>query len=73
MIPKIKNILYATDLSKNSAYAFRYAINSAEHHGANIHILHVWESRFVPLFPGGHPGFEGSVSFSEIEQDFSME
>ena len=44
MIPKINNILYATDLSKNSAYAFRYAVNSAEHHKAKIHILHVLES-----------------------------
>ena len=43
MIPKIKNILYATDLSENSAYAFRYAINSAEKHDAQIHILHVLE------------------------------
>ena len=43
MIPKIKKILYATDLSKNSAYAFRYAINSAEKHDAKIHILHVLE------------------------------
>ena len=32
MIPKIKKILYATDLSPNSAYAFRYAINSAINH-----------------------------------------
>ena len=43
MIPKINHILYATDLSKNSAYAFRYAIHSAEKHNAQIHILHVYE------------------------------
>jgi len=43
MIPKIENILYATDLTENSAYAFRYAINSAEKHDARIHILHVLE------------------------------
>jgi nucleotide-binding universal stress UspA family protein len=72
MIPKIKKILYATDLSKNSAYAFGYAVNSAEHHDAEIHILHVWESRLVPLFPGGHPGFEGSVAFPEIERDLEQ-
>jgi len=41
MIPKINHILYATDLSENSAYTFRYAINSAEKHDAKIHILHV--------------------------------
>lgn len=44
MIPRIKNILYATDLSKNSAYAFRYAVNSAQKHDATIHILHVIET-----------------------------
>jgi nucleotide-binding universal stress UspA family protein len=44
MIPKIKNILYATDLSQNSAYAFRYAVNSAQKHDARIHILHVIET-----------------------------
>jgi nucleotide-binding universal stress UspA family protein len=43
MIPKIKKILYATDLSENSAYAFRYAVSSAQQHGAKIHILHVME------------------------------
>jgi nucleotide-binding universal stress UspA family protein len=44
MIPRIKTILYATDLSKNSAYAFRYAVNSARKHDAKIHILHVIEA-----------------------------
>ncbi len=44
MIPSIKNILYATDLSKNSAYAFRYAVNSAQKHNAKVHILHVMET-----------------------------
>ena len=43
MIPKIKKILYATDLSKNSAYVFRYAINSARQHNADLAILHVME------------------------------
>jgi nucleotide-binding universal stress UspA family protein len=43
MIPKIKKILYTTDLSPNSDYAFRYAINSAKNHDANIIILHVLE------------------------------
>ena len=54
MIRRIKNILYATDLSKNSAYAFRYAVNSAQKHDAQIHILHVIET--VP------PSTEGLLS-----------
>lgn len=43
MIPKIEKILYATDLSPNSSYVFRYAINSAIKHDAGIVILHVFE------------------------------
>jgi len=43
MIPQIKRILYTTDLSDNSAYVFRYAINSAKKHDAGIIILHVLE------------------------------
>ena len=44
MIPEIKNILYATDLSKNSAYAFFYAVDMAKRHDARIVILHSIES-----------------------------
>ena len=29
MIPQIKKILYASDLSKNAAYAFFYAVDMA--------------------------------------------
>jgi nucleotide-binding universal stress UspA family protein len=43
MVPKIQKILYATDLSENSAYAFRYAIDSAKKHDASIVVLHVLE------------------------------
>jgi nucleotide-binding universal stress UspA family protein len=43
MIPEIKKILYATDLSKNSSYAFYYAINIARKFGAKIIILHAIE------------------------------
>jgi nucleotide-binding universal stress UspA family protein len=40
MIPEIKNILYATDLSKNAAYAFFYAVDMARKHDAKIVVLH---------------------------------
>lgn len=43
MIPKIKKILYATDLSENSSYAFIYAVDIAKKHGAKIIILHAIE------------------------------
>jgi nucleotide-binding universal stress UspA family protein len=43
MIPQIKKILYATDLSKNSAYAFYYAVDMAKKHDAEVIILHAIE------------------------------
>jgi nucleotide-binding universal stress UspA family protein len=43
MIPEIKKILYATDLSKNSVYAFRYTLKMAEKVNSEIVILHVIE------------------------------
>jgi len=41
MLPSIKNILYATDLSKNSAFAFRYAMTLANALDAKITILYI--------------------------------
>ena len=40
MVPQIKKILYATDLSKNSSYAFFYAADMAKRYNAKIVILH---------------------------------
>ena len=48
-MPEIKKVLYATDLSPNSDYAFRYAINSAKKHAADVIILYVVEER-APFF-----------------------
>jgi nucleotide-binding universal stress UspA family protein len=48
MIPQIKKILYATDLSKNSSYAFIYAIDMAKRHDAKIVIFHAIEP--VPAY-----------------------
>ena len=51
MIPQIKKILYATDLSQNSAYAFYYAVDLAQERGAKIIILNVIE----PVSPAVTP------------------
>ena len=48
MVPEIRRILYATDLSKNSLYAFGYAVQLARQCGARITVLHVVE----PVAPG---------------------
>jgi len=43
MIPEIKKILYATDLSENARHAFGYAVSLANRHDAKITVLHVVE------------------------------
>ncbi len=43
MIPLIKKILFATDLSPNSFHAFRYAVDLARSYGAKIIVLHAVE------------------------------
>ena len=64
MIPKIGKILYATDLSENSAYAFYFAIDFAQKHNANIIILHVVE----PISPDVMPYIERGTKV-KMEKD----
>ena len=68
MTPKIRKILYATDLSENSAYAFYFAIDYAQKHNANIVILHVVE----PISPHARPYIERE-RIVKIEKDDVME
>jgi nucleotide-binding universal stress UspA family protein len=69
MVPKIKKILYATDLSKNSSYAFLFATDMARRHDATIVILHAVES--FPTYADAYPGM--MVAFKEENQDKIME
>jgi nucleotide-binding universal stress UspA family protein len=43
MIPEIRKILFATDLSENARYAFGYAASLANRYGAGLTVLHVLE------------------------------
>jgi nucleotide-binding universal stress UspA family protein len=43
ILPDIKKILYATDLSENSRHAFAYAARIANCHGAGVTVLYVIE------------------------------
>jgi nucleotide-binding universal stress UspA family protein len=43
MIPQIKKILYATDLSENARHAFHYAAEFSNRFGAEITVFHVIE------------------------------
>ncbi len=54
MIPEIKKVLYATDLSKNSSYAFLYATDVARRHNAKIVILHAIEP--IPVYAEAEAG-----------------
>jgi nucleotide-binding universal stress UspA family protein len=50
MLPQIKNILYATDLSENARYAYNYAASMGQQYGARITILHVIEKLSAETF-----------------------
>lgn len=43
MLPDIKRILCVTDFSKNSAYAYMYALSLADRHNAVVTVLHIIE------------------------------
>jgi nucleotide-binding universal stress UspA family protein len=80
MIPQIKTILFATDLSKNSAYAFYYAVHMAKRDEAKIIILHAVEP--LPRMLVSFEDFEHKVAkdrwedtvkkFKEQIQDISV-
>ncbi len=66
MIPKIKKILYATDLSKNSSYAFLYAIDLAKKYDAKIIIQHVVEP--VPTYAEVYVGLTEEIKKKQHEE-----
>jgi nucleotide-binding universal stress UspA family protein len=66
MIPQISKILFATDLSKNSAYAFYYAIHMANRDKAKIVILHAVEP--LPRMLVSFGDFEHQVAKDRWEE-----
>lgn len=67
MIPQIKKILYATDLSKNSSYAFLYAIDMAKRYDAKIIILHAIEP--IPPYAEFYTGITDKTKQQEENID----
>jgi len=68
MIPQIKKILYATDLSKNSVYAFFYAVDMAKRYDATIVILHTVEP--IPhVYSEGGTGILRRIETQQRETD----
>lgn len=66
MIPKIKKILYATDLSKNSSYAFLHAIEIAKRHDAKIIILHAVEP--IPAYAEVYAAMTDEFKKKQLEE-----
>ena len=74
MIPQIKKILYATDLSKNSSYAFLYAIDMAKKHDAKIVILHAIQPIPPSIYYEAGLGIEVALRRTkEKEQEMDIE
>ena len=74
MIPQIKKLLYATDLSKNSSYAFLYAIDMAKRQDARIVIFHAIEPVRPYLVPeGGFKIYELLERTKEEERETDTE
>ncbi len=67
MIPRVKKILFATDLSSSAYHAFLYAFSLAEEYKAKITILHVIEP--LPQFAVVFKDFEETVRHNRQERD----
>ena len=68
MLPRIKNILYATDLSENARYAYNYAASLAQQYGAGITILHVVETLTAETFLQIH-GYVGEEKWKKLQEE----
>jgi nucleotide-binding universal stress UspA family protein len=72
MIPHIKKILFTTDLSKQTRYAFDYAISLASRYGASLTILYVMED-LSPAQSANLQGFIGDERWEDLRQSHEQE
>lgn len=73
MVPDIKKILYATDISQNSSsLIFSYAVDMAQKHNASIVIVHVVESVHQVSYAGATVAAMMKTAKKE-EQEASLE
>ena len=63
MMPKIRKILFATDLSKNSEYSFSFALDLANRRKAELIVLHTIEP--LPAIAMFHGTLEGEKQYYE--------
>ena len=66
MTLEIKKILYATDLSKNSSFAFLYATDMARRHNAKIVMLHAIEP--IPAYAAAYTGITDELKRKQQEE-----
>jgi nucleotide-binding universal stress UspA family protein len=66
MTLKIKKILYATDLSQNSSFAFWYATDMARRHDAKIVMLHAIEP--IPAYAAAYTGITDELKRKQQEE-----
>ena len=71
IIPDIKKILYATDLSENARYCFGYAVSLAHQYNASITILHVLEVRSGYMYDLS--SYLGAEKWEEIRKSHDEE
>ena len=72
IIPKVKVMPYAFDLSKNSAYAFRHAMDMARRYGAEINVGRCYANtvgRRSLRHKACHGIFERSLPQVQVETD----
>lgn len=72
MLPQIKNILYATDLSENARYAYNYAASLAQQYEARITILHVIEKPTAETFLQIQ-GYVGEDRWTQLQDEKQSE
>ena len=72
MLPQIKNILYATDLSENARYAYNYAASLGQQYSARITILHVIEKLTAETFLQIH-GYVGVEKWKKLLEEIQAD
>jgi nucleotide-binding universal stress UspA family protein len=68
MVPEIKKILYATDLSENARYAFSYAASLADRYDAQVTVLHVLED-ISTTFNMHISGYLGDAEWTQLQAE----
>ena len=63
MLPNYKNILYATDLTPNSEYAFKHAVLLARKSQTKMYLLHV-----IPEIDAGFRSYVSTIMGGKLEE-----